>query len=153
MRRYSIFDEIQRMHEDMDRMFDGWFGNTSATPLLGTTKNYLAPRRAAADVYETDKEFVAEIDLPGVDKKNIHLDVTDNAINVSCEQKHESEITDEKKGIYRMERSSSGFYRQIPLPQNVDTNNVDAKYENGVLKISVPKKQLEDKSKKRIEIK
>jgi len=103
------------------------------------------------DFWETDKEFKAEIDLPGIDKKDIKLNIKKGLLEIKAEKKHEKE--EKKKGVHRIERSFKGFYRSFSLPENADEEKADANYENGVLKISIPKKELPEYKPKQIEVK
>lgn len=114
------------------------------------SSNYRLP---VSDIYETDKEIVAEIDLPGVDKKDIKVNVTEGSIEVKAEKKKETKQEGKKKGMFRLERSFAGFYRRFPLPNNVDADKANAEYREGVLKVTVPKLQIEDKKRKQLEIK
>jgi len=157
----TIFDEIRRMQEGMDSVFNAFF---SAEPLSGTEfllenesggknlvpSNYRAP---TSDLYETEKEIVAEIDMPGVDKKDIQVNVTKDSIEIKAEKKKEVKEEDKKKGMFRLERSLSGLYRKFALPKNVDPDKADAEYRDGVLKITVPKLRIEQMKKKLLEIK
>jgi HSP20 family protein len=110
-------------------------------------------RQPVSDIYETDTDVVAELELPGLDKKNIEVNVDDRSITVVAKINSENKIEDKKKGMYRFERSCSGFSRQFSLPTNVDANKANAEYKDGVLKITVPKLKLEEKKKKLLEIK
>ena len=132
-----IVDEMR----DMDRFFSDFFSSDLdagwAQPL--------------SDVYETESNVVAEIDMPGVDKKDIDVNVTEDQIEVKAETK--SEMEDKQKGRHRIERSYSGFYRCFGLPQNVDADQAQAEYKNGVLRITVPKLKVEQEKRKRLEVK
>lgn len=146
----------------MDSMFRNFF---NSEPLIGSdmlledntgkkgdlvSSNFVAPD---SDLYETDKKIVAEIDMPGVDKKDIKVNVNKDSIEVKAEKKHEMKQEDKKKGMYRFERSFSGFYRNFALPSNVDAEKAEAEYKDGVLKVTVPKVQVEESRKKLLEVK
>jgi len=158
----SIWDEMRRMQDNMDTLFSNFF---STEPLIGNeflledgfgkkgdlvSSNYKAP---ISDLYETDKEVVAELDMPGVDKKDIKVNVTNDSIEIKAEKKNELKQEDKKKGMFRLERSFAGFYRSFALPNNVDADKANAEYKDGVLKITVPKLKIEEKKKKLLEIK
>lgn len=162
MRRVrSLWDEMRRIHEQMDYLFNNFFSvepfvrnnllldNMSENKGL-VTSNYKTP---ASDIYETDKEIIAEIDMPGVEKKDIEVNVSEDGIEVKAEKKHEASIEDKKKGMFRFERNYSGFYRCFSLPSNADPNKATAEFKNGVLKIKVPKLKIAQKKKKLLEIK
>jgi HSP20 family protein len=154
--RQNIYDEFQRMHEEMEQMMNHFwnYGPRDDSRLLSSGKQDVVPsnmRQAIADVYETDKEIIATVDIPGVDKKDITIDATDNSLQISVEKKKEKK--EDKKGVYRIERSYAGFYRSIPLPEYADKDKVGATYNNGVLEIKIPKLSVEGKGHKRIEVK
>ena len=154
--RYTIFDEIRKMQEQMDNMFNGFFGDFGAENLLAdnTNKQLVSNyRQPVCDTWETDKEVIAEIELPGVNKKDIKVNVSEDGIEVKTESKYENKVEDKKKGMYKLERSYSGFYRKFALPSNVDPKKAEAEYKNGILKIKVPKLKIEHKKQKLLDIK
>ncbi len=146
----SIFDELRRMQEEIDAMFNNFFSGTPMLASPGTEVDFY--RHAPVDLYETDKEFISEIEMPGVDKKDIKVQITDDGIEVKAEKKVESEINDKKKGVYRAERYKSGYYRYFALPKNVDASRAKAEYKNGVLRITIPKLKLKEEKRKMIEV-
>jgi HSP20 family protein len=154
-RRRNILDEFRRMQDEMDRMMGFvWSPAEKDINLLSHESGELYPsnmRQAIADVYETDKDLIATLEIPGVDKKDIHIDLGEKNLRVKVEKKKEE--TEEKKGVYRLERSYSGFYRSIPLPEYADKDKVNATYNNGVLEIRIPKMSIKEKGYKRIEVK
>ena len=97
------------------------------------------------DIKDTGKELVIEAELPGIPKENIDIKLTENSIEICGEVK--SEEKEEKEGYYRQERSYSTCYRNIPLPSEVIPNKADAKLEDGVLHIKLPKKKPTTKEK------
>jgi len=160
-RRYSIWDEMRRMQQQLDALLDNFFdrsffarssflapnyglleGPATASDLAVT--NY---RQPLMDITETDNEFIATLELPGVDKKDIQVNATEDGVEVKVEKKDESKEEDKRRGIYRLERSYAGFYRYIPVPAGVDVNKINATYKNGVLELRMPK--LEPKKPKR----
>ena len=96
-----------------------------------------------------DKGYYLEIDLPGVKKEDIDISVNDGILVISGERKLEKK--EEKENYTRIESFFGRFERAFKLPVDADLDNIEAKYENGVLKIFIPKKQKE--SGKKIEIK
>ena len=102
------------------------------------------------NVIETDKEYKVEIAAPGLTRDDFKIDINeDNELTVSMEKKAENKEEDKKrKGTYlRREFSYSSFRQRMILPDNVNVDNIDAKMENGVLTIDIPKKTEEEKRK------
>ncbi|MDD5013164.1 MAG: Hsp20/alpha crystallin family protein [Candidatus Pacebacteria bacterium] len=89
------------------------------------------------DIYETEKEIVAEIEIPGIDPKNIDIEVGDSSLKI--ETKKETKKEEKNKGYFRKE-ISTGYYRRIvSLPESIKKEKAVADYENGILKIKIPK--------------
>lgn len=92
------------------------------------------------DIKETDKEVQVSVALPGVDKKDISLDLTENTLAISCERREQKEQKGE--GGYTLREQSYGrFYRSFPLPAPVKTGEAKASYKDGELKITMPKQR------------
>lgn len=104
------------------------------------------PRIPKYDLWESDKELVLEAELPGVDKKDIKVKIDEDQVQISAEVNAEIKKEDKKRGFAHFERNYAGFYRVIPLPKRVDPDKSKAKYENGVLRITMPKLE-EDEDK------
>ncbi len=102
---------------------------------------------------EDDKAYIVEVDLPGIDKKDIkvNIDPENRTLSISGERKFKNEV--KKEDYYKIESSYGKFMRTFSLPENVDTDKIDAKNENGVLTISIPKAQIEAKEVKEIPVK
>ena len=101
------------------------------------------------DIYEEDGMYHVEMDVPGYDKKDIKLEVKDGYLTVSASK--EKEEKENKKNYIRKERTYGSFSRSFALG-DVDIDNIDAKFENGILNITVPKKEIQE-NKKYIEVK
>ncbi len=146
---WDPFDEMYRMYEEMDRFFNRAF--RSSRPLIEskekgkslTKKDFRMP---IADIKETEKNVLATFELPGADKKDIELNITDDRIEVKVEKKEEREVKD--KGSYIYSSASSHFYRSLPIPAEVNPEKAKASYKNGILRIEVPKTKKLQKSKK-----
>ena len=109
-------------------------------------------RTPRMDIYEDDGNVVAEVELPGVDPKNIEVDVKNNVLRV--EAKAEEKKEEKGKGYYRKEISAGFYKRAVPLPVEVIGEKADAEYEGGILKVVIPKVKLAKREeKKRIKIK
>ena len=149
--RYS--DPFGMFRAEMDRLFDTFIGSGPPTfPSLFSSgigrSSMLAPR---IDVKETDKEIIIAAELPGTNEKDISLTLQNGVLTIQGENKVEY---DEEKENYRvMERSYGSFQRSLRLPDTVDEDKVEARFENGVLKVSLPKHAEAVGTQRRIEIK
>ncbi len=91
----------------------------------------------AVNVIEKDKEFEIELAAPGLTKKDFNITVESGILTIACEKEFEKE--DKEKNFTRKEYSYTNFTRSFTLPENVKMDKVDAKYENGILKMVLPK--------------
>ena len=114
-----------------DQAFRDFFGSSDSEAQ--------ALKKLAMDVTETDQGYVVHADLPGVDKDAVKIQVDGPRVTISAETKKENEKTEGGKVIYR-ERSSSQFYRSFELPTELDAASAEAKLENGVLTLTLPRK-------------
>ncbi len=103
----------------------------------------------SVNVYEEDKDLVVEVKLPGFDKNEIEVTVSDDAITVKAEKKHEE--TKKDRNYFTREFSYASVYRTIPLPKEIKANEAKATYEGGILKIRAPK--LEERESEGVKIK
>lgn len=108
----------------------------------GLKHGRLMPR---VDLVDNGDSFTLHADMPGVDKKDIKLKIMDNMISISASRVEEKETRD--KHFYSRERSSTGYFRNIAVPEEIKADTAKAKYENGTLKIDVKKANPERKSK------
>jgi len=108
-------------------------------------------RTPRMDIYEEGNNVIAKIELPGVDPKNINVQVKDNILQV--EAKREEKKEEKEKGYYRKEISSGIFKRAVSLPTEVIGEKAEASYEDGILKVTVPKTKQKIEEKKSIPIK
>jgi HSP20 family protein len=135
--RYS--DPFNALRAEMDSLFDNFLGGPPAFPrMFGTSGDRGFAITPHMDVRENDKEIVVEAELPGIDEKNVSLALQDGVLTIRGEKKHEH---DEEKENYRvMERRYGSFQRSLRLPDTVDEDKVEASFNNGVLKVSLPKR-------------
>lgn len=98
----------------------------------------------AVNIKEDDKMFILELAIPGMDKKDLKIDVNEDLISISSETRNESE--DNSDGYKRKEFSYSSFCRSFFIPENVAKEKIEASYKDGILNISLPKIE-EEKSK------
>ena len=105
------------------------------------------------DIQDTGKEYVLEAELPGFNKEDIHVDVQDGVLTISAKHEEKQDEKDEKSGKYvRRERRYGSYQRSFNL-NGVDAKNIQGAYENGVLKLTLPKEQPTVPETHRIEIK
>lgn len=124
---------MRRLSEDMDRLFEEFFGSGLIGPeRLGAFTDRAWP---AIDVYQRDNKLVVQADVPGIDKDNIKVEVRDNQLFISGERKSESERSEQ--GYYRSERSYGSFSRTIALPEGAKQDTASARFNNGVLEVEV----------------
>lgn len=127
-----------------NRFFDGLFDFDSD---LFNTGSSIPP----VNISETKGTFIVDLSVPGMAKEDFKVDIEDNILTVSSKRKEEK--TENDKNFKRCEFSYSSFSRSFTLPENVDENNISAKYNNGVLKLTIPKKEVTvSKSKKEISV-
>ena len=105
----------------------------------------------AVNTREGEFAYHIEVDLPGVNKKDIHVDLKDDVLTISGERKIKNEV--KKKDYYKMESSYGKFQRSFTLPENADSENIKANCEDGMLEVVIPKMKKIDKDVKKIEIK
>jgi HSP20 family protein len=129
--RWDPFREVVALQNRMNSLF-GNLNNESDSPL--TTGSFVP----AVDVYEDEKKVVLKLEVPGIEEKDLDVRVENNTLTVKGERKFEQE--EKEENFHRIERRYGSFYRSFTLPSTVDTENVDAKYENGVLKVELKKK-------------
>jgi len=108
-------------------------------------------RTPRMDIYEKDDKVVAEVELPGVDPKNIEVEVKDNVLSISARGREEKE--EKGKGYYRREMGERYFKRQVLLPAEVIEEKAEAEYENGILRVIIPKAKPKEEKEKKIKIK
>jgi len=132
---------------DITSLFDDFLGNVSNNKLSFATGHSIP----AVNIKENEKDFELEVAAPGMEKKDFKVNVENNTLVISAEKKEEKK---EKNDNYsRKEFSYESFERSFTLPQDlVDDNKISAKYENGILKINIPKKAEKTKLSKTISI-
>lgn len=100
---------------------------------------------------EGEHAYHVEVDLPGVNKEDIHVDVKDNIVTISGERKAKEEVKEEE--YYKVESFYGKFERSFTLPENIDVENIHAESEDGVLEVVIPKLVKVENKAKRIEVK
>jgi len=128
---YSPFGMMRRFADDMDRMFEG-FGVPSIRRWGWGTEGRFSPE---LEVLERDGKLIIRVDLPGLNKDDVNVDVSEHTLTIQGERKQEHESTE--GGVYRSERSYGHFRREIPLPEGVNAETAKANFKNGTLEITL----------------
>lgn len=134
----SPLRELARLENEINRLFKELIPEEK----LETQVTAWAPR---VDVYEKDNNLVIEAEIPGARKEDIEVKVKDNSVIIKGEVKREEEKKEEN--YYRSERFYGKFERVIPLPTDVKPEEAKASFENGILKLSIPKTTQEKEVK------
>ncbi len=131
------FTVIRQITSDLDRMVEASVWPSCRWPSFCTR---LVSARAnwfpEIDVFEKDNRLVTKVDLPGMKKEDVKVEVTAGHLAISGERKSEAE--EKKEHSYRCEREYGSFYHAIPLPEGVTLEDVNATFSDGVLEVSVP---------------
>jgi HSP20 family protein len=157
---------MQRMAQDMDRLFEQLgFGRSgfSLTPSLGARldEDLWSSRPAVVgtqqtlwspqvELFQRGDKLVVRADLPGVKKEDLHVEVRNDVLTLSGERHDEQE--EKGEGYYHSERSYGRYYREIPLPEGVDADQIHATFTDGVLEVTLPAPKQAERQAKRIEI-
>ncbi len=131
-----VFKEMHDMMTEMEREFEAMRKEFS--------QDYKMP---VMDIYETEDEVIIKAEMPGVKKEDIVLNVSPTTVEIQAELSEEKE--DKIKGYFKKERIMKRYYRTVTLPTKVSTDDVKAKFENGILVIRMKKEKGE---KKRVQI-
>ena len=120
--------------QEMEQWLSDMFGGEGFT---GARENLtIVPR---GDVLETEDSFVIELELPGVETKDLKIEFSNNVLSISGEKRNER--ASELKGYHRMERSYGAFHRSFTIPSSVDANRISASSTDGVLRVTLPKRE------------
>jgi len=145
--------QLVKVNGDMPSLISDFFEDD---PLLNfNASKFMMPRFGyeffskipAANIMETDKNFSIELGAPGMEKKDFHVEVENGNLCISSEKKEEKK--ESKKGFTKREFSYNSFSRSFRLPENTMPDKIKAKYENGILKIDIPKKAGSKKTSKK----
>ena len=140
-------DPFSLFRRRMDDMFEGFLHGFDLKPF----ESRLGVFSPNIDVVENDKEIRISAELPGMEEKDLEVSINKDSLLIKGEKKEEKE--DKGKEYYRMERSYGAFSRTIPLPVEVETDKVEAKFKKGVLSITLPKTAKAVSETKKIAVK
>jgi len=134
--KWEPFKELKEIEERFNQLF----------PRGAEMESSLVDFSPSVNTREGDYAYHIEVDLPGVKKKDISVEVKDSRLIISGERKSNKEV--KKENYHRVESSYGKFERSFSLPDNVDAENIDAQTKDGVLEVIVPKKERTKASKK-----
>lgn len=128
--------------EEMDRLFDQFFGRGLMRPLrweqsLMDRVPGMQVRVPEVDVIDREKDILVRASVPGIDKKDLDISVSDNTVTIKGETS--SETTEEEGDYYRSEISRGAFARTVALPGDVDADKASAQFKDGILELTLPK--------------
>ena len=141
----SMFKMFDEMVEDL--MGDRFFSSFRIPSLLEPAV-HVARWSPSVDIAEDDKQIMIDVDLPGIDEKDLKVEMEGNSLIISG--RREQTEKEETANYIRQERWYGEFYRSFTLPESADLDKIEARYNNGILQITIPKK--EDARRREIEI-
>jgi HSP20 family protein len=140
---HPLLREMERMMQEFEEDFD-----YPLWPSLITSP----PRFPAVDVKEEEDKYIVMADLPGLEREDVSVLMGEGMLDISAKKQKESE--EEREGFIRKERGYVSFHRRLALPEDVEEEGIEAKLEDGVLRLTIPRKKKEEKDlKKRIDVK
>jgi len=152
---YDLGDSLVRFHRDIDRLFERAFRGFDLWP-AGFTRPLLTRMndgliKPTLDLGATDNDYTITVEVPGVDEKDVKVEIANDTLTIRGEKKQERE--EKEKNYYRMERSYGSFQRVLTLPEDADQDRVAATFKNGVLTITMPRLAAPQANVRRIEVK
>ena len=143
--RWQPFRDLLALQERMNRLFEDRLTRVRGEESLTGTS--LPP----VDIYETQDALILEADIPGLELNDLDLRVEDNTLTVRGERKAKVEV--EQESYHRVERTYGSFSRSFSLPHTVDPEKISATYENGVLRLTMGKREESKPKQIRVEVK
>jgi HSP20 family protein len=142
---YDPFREMRNLQDEVNRLFSSSFSRGEGGD-NGLTRGAWSP---SVDIFENKNEIVLEAEMPGVNADDVNISIENNVLTLSGERRFEKK--DESDNFHRVERSYGSFSRSFTLPSTVSSENAQAEFENGVLRLKLAKR--EEAKPRRIEIK
>ena len=139
------------LHERINRMFDDMWGARSLPGLRVFDEKAFPFLHPNAEVAEAPDSFDITMELPGLDEKNIQVDLVDDMVTIAGEKKEEKQV-DEKRKMHVTERTYGRFERSFSLPEGVDVSKGKAVFKDGVLKVSFPRTPAPVKSSRKVPV-
>jgi HSP20 family protein len=150
---------FETLHREVDRLFEDFGRDFWRSPFRRSTFNVEPFWRGelkfvaapAVDIIEKDNAFEITADLPGMDEKNVEVQVANGNLTIKGEKKEEKE--EKKKDYFLQERRFGSFERSFGIPEGLDTDKIEASFKKGVLTVTLPKKAEAQKPAKKIDVK
>jgi HSP20 family protein len=145
---------ILQLHRDLDRLFsEAWrdfpFGPNSLSRTLGALEP-AAWLKPTLDIAANGREYSVSVELPGVDEKDVQLELERGTLRIRGEKKQEKE--DKGSDYYRVERSYGSFQRVLSLPEDANQSGIAARFKNGVLTVTIPRSEAQRSEARQIPI-
>ncbi len=134
--RWDPFRDLLTLQERMNKLFDESYRGRAGSEDDWALGGAWAP---AVDIYEQGSDLVLKAELPGVDPKDVDVRLENNTLTLRGERKFDNEI--KRESYHRIERSYGAFSRSFTLPSTVDQNHIKAEYRDGVLRVTLPKRE------------
>ena len=131
--RWIPLQELTTGHSDIDELFNQFFNFPSYESGVGTRQTSWVP---SMEGYEKEGQYFVRLDLPGVDPKDVEVLAENDSLIIKGERKKAQEV--EEKGYHYRETSYGRFERRLALPKGIETNKIAARYDKGILEISIP---------------
>lgn len=143
-------DSLADLHNQINSLFNDAFSSGGFPELFGAGAEggLFKPN---LDIRESDKEYTVTLEMPGVNKDDVDVEVRGDALIVRGEKRNEE--THEEGQYQYTERSYGSFQRALTLPEDADSENIKANFDNGVLKISLPRQEIGGGERKKVEVK
>lgn len=141
----SVLDEMERMLDDLRMGWgESWF---PSFPMLGGSFE----RIPAIDIKDAGDKYIVQAEMPGISKDDVEIEIVDNMLEIRAKKEEEKE--EKGVGYVRRERGRLSFYRRIPVYEDMDQDKIEAKMEDGILEITLPKLRKVEEKRKKVEVK
>ena len=143
-----MLDSIGKGEDLFSTIADDFFHFHGFSPFKGLSNPDFSP---ALDFIDKEKEYLIKLEIPGIEKNEVEVEIDDNILIIKGEKKTESK--EENDEMYVCERTYGAFRRELQLPTNCNKEKIEANYKDGILSLSLPKTEIKEKEKKKICIK
>lgn len=147
VRWWDPLKDLSSIQDKMNQLFEDTFSRTQGRE-QALAKGMWTP---AVDIYETDESVIVKAELPGLEKNQIGVEVKDGLLTLHGERKLEKEVKEEN--YHRIERTYGTFHRSFSLPSSVDQEKIGAKFKDGVLEITLPKREQAKPKQIKVDVK